>query len=116
MSNPALAVAFLGVLTFSLLVPDSGITIDGVRFYGSPWTPEFYGWGFNAERGDEIAAIWRRIPTETDVLITHGPPVGIGDACFDGQRAGCVDLLREIETRVCPLPFLRFIFLLFRLR
>jgi hypothetical protein len=79
---------------------DSSVVIEGIRFYGSPWTPYFYGWGFNAYRGGEIAAIWRRIPTDTDVLITHGPPIGIGDACFDGQRAGCVDLLREIETRV----------------
>jgi Icc-related predicted phosphoesterase len=82
---------------------DSAVEIEGVTFYGSPWTPTFYNWAFNQDRGEEIAATWRKIPAETDVLLTHGPPVGHGDLCSSGNRAGCVDLLREIETRVRPI-------------
>lgn len=36
------------------------------------------------------------------MLITHGPPVGHGDRCSGANRAGCVDLLREIQTRIKP--------------
>eukprot|EP00038_Savillea_parva_P016149 m.16144 g.16144 ORF g.16144 m.16144 type:complete len:300 (-) comp3356_c0_seq2:90-989(-) len=82
---------------------DTSISLDGVVFYGSPWTPTFYNWGFNKDRGPPLAQHWTKIPTETDVLITHGPPVGYGDLCVGGNtHAGCVDLLREIETRVQP--------------
>lgn len=58
---------------------DSEITLDGMRFYGSPWQPEFHDWAFNLPRGEPLAAVWRRIPRGIDVLITHGPPAGIGD-------------------------------------
>ena len=27
--------------------------IDGVRFWGSPWTPEFCSWAFNIPKGEE---------------------------------------------------------------
>eukprot|EP00035_Acanthoeca_spectabilis_P003929 m.96925 g.96925 ORF g.96925 m.96925 type:complete len:352 (+) comp12377_c0_seq1:1209-2264(+) len=82
---------------------DSEVIIEGVKFYGSPWSPRFFDWAFNADRGEPIAEIWRKIPTDTDVLVTHGPPIGHGDLCSGGNRAGCVDLLREIETRVRPV-------------
>ena len=58
---------------------DGEVTIDGVRFYGSPWQPAFMDWAFNLPRGPELAAVWARIPRGIDVLITHGPPDGIGD-------------------------------------
>jgi hypothetical protein len=70
-----------------------------VRIWGSPWQPAFYDWAFNLDRGDHIAQYWQRIPAGTDILVTHGPPIGHGDECYDGNRAGCVDLLREIQVR-----------------
>ena len=30
---------------------ESGVVIDGVKFWGSPWTPRFGNWAFVAERG-----------------------------------------------------------------
>ena len=37
-----------------------------------------------------------------DVLVTHGPPIGHGDECEGGHRAGCVDLLAEVQNRIKP--------------
>jgi 3',5'-cyclic AMP phosphodiesterase CpdA len=72
---------------------DREVTVEGLRFYGSPWQPEFFNWAFNLPRGgDALRAAWARIPTGVDVLVTHGPPMGIRDLCPDGQRAGCADL------------------------
>ena len=34
--------------------------------------------------------------------MTHGPPVGHGDLCKSGVRAGCVDLLATVQKRVKP--------------
>ena len=42
---------------------------------------------------------WNLIPEDTDVLITHSPPLGFGDLCSTGIRAGCVDLLQSVHER-----------------
>jgi Icc-related predicted phosphoesterase len=83
---------------------DSGVRIDGIEFWGSPWQPTFHGWAFNLDRGIDIAEQWALIPKGTDVLITHGPPHGILDIVPDGEHVGCVDLLeriREIRPKLC---------------
>jgi len=77
---------------------DSETTIEGLRFYGAPWQPRFFDWAFNLERGKQLAYVWRKIPLGIDVLITHGPPAGFGDICFDGRRAGCEDLLERVKV------------------
>lgn len=75
---------------------DSGVEIDGVKFYGSPWQPEFYDWAFNLPRGEKLAEKWSMIPGNTDVLITHGPAHGMLDWVPNGQRVGCEDLFHRI--------------------
>ncbi len=57
---------------------DSGVEIDGVKFWGSPWIPPYAG-EFNLPE-EKLRAKWSLIPSDTDVLITHGPPAGILDA------------------------------------
>jgi Icc-related predicted phosphoesterase len=70
--------------------------IDGVKFYGSPWQPEFYDWAFNLPRGEKLAEKWAKIPGNTDILITHGPAHGMLDWTPSGQRVGCEDLFHRI--------------------
>ena len=76
---------------------DTATTIDGVKFYGSPWQPRFYDWAFNVDRGPKIAEKWAQIPDDTQVLITHGPPFGIGDPTYRDGRVGCEDLLARVK-------------------
>lgn len=45
---------------------------------------------------------WDKIPDDTDILVTHTPPVGHGDLCCTGVRAGCVELLTTVQQRVKP--------------
>jgi Icc-related predicted phosphoesterase len=85
------------LLTNCTYLQDQEVIIDGVKFYGSPWQPWFYDWAFNLERGPEIRAKWDLIPEDTDVLITHGPPHGIGDLTTRGDKTGCQDLLEVIK-------------------
>ncbi len=79
---------------------DSSVTIDGMLFFGSPWQPWFYDWAFNVRRGPAIAAKWAAIPQKTDVLITHGPPMGVLDFVHD-EHVGCLDLAKRV-LRVRP--------------
>ena len=85
------------LLTNCIYLQDQDLIIDGVKYYGSPWQPWFYDWAFNLERGPEIRAKWELIPEDTDVLITHGPPHGIGDQTTRGEKTGCEDLLEIVE-------------------
>jgi len=75
---------------------DSSVVIEGWKFWGSPYQPEFFNWAFNRKRGYEIRKHWDLIPEDTDVLITHGPPLGIGDET-EGGHYGCADLLVKIQ-------------------
>lgn len=68
--------------------------------YGSPWQPEFCDWAFNLDRGQPCASTWEKIPLETDVLITHGPPLGYGDRTQSGFRCGCEDMSNILEHRL----------------
>lgn len=94
------AVMALGyILTESgnILLIDNMVTIDGVSFYGSPWTPTFMNWYFMKDRGPAIAERWARIPDNLDVLITHGPPMGVLDwSIYSKEHVGCADLLRRV--------------------
>lgn len=84
------------------LLIDQEIELDGLRIYGSPWQPEFYGWAFNLPRGGEqLRRRWAAIPEGLDVLITHGPPEGVLDRNTGDERCGC-ELLRERVRVVRP--------------
>ncbi len=75
---------------------DSEVVIDGIKFYGSPWQPEFYDWAFNLPRGEKLAEKWALIPENTDILITHGPASGMLDWVPSGLQVGCKDLFHRI--------------------
>lgn len=84
-----------------IYLQDSSVEIDGVKFYGSPWQPEFCSWAFNLPRGgSELADKWASIPMDTDILITHCPPKGIRDRARDGTDCGCEHLKARVETIV----------------
>ena len=85
---------------------DSGVTIEGIKIWGSPVQPWFFDWAFNRKRGPEIKKHWDLIPNDTDILITHGPAYKRLDRVIRGNEAvGCVDLLKAIE-RVEPKFFI----------
>ncbi|KAL3884291.1 hypothetical protein ACJMK2_024439 [Sinanodonta woodiana] len=90
------------LMTNCVYLQDSGVSVCGINIWGSPWQPVFCGWGFNLERGQPLLDKWNLIPESTDILITHGPPIGYGDRCFDGQHVGCVELLSTVQQRVRP--------------
>lgn len=91
------AVAARALLGGAHYLEDSEVTIEGMRFYGSPWQPAFNNWAFNLPRGEKLAAKWSRIPAGLDVLITHGPPAGIGDRSSYEGRSGCDDLRARVD-------------------
>jgi len=56
--------------------PNGDFPEDNIHIYGSPWQPEFHNWAFNLPRNSDIMKEkWDAIPNNTDILITHGPPL-----------------------------------------
>ena len=86
------------LLTNAIYLQDESVTIDRIKFYGSPWQPEFFDWAFNLPRaGNELKEKWDQIPDDTDVLITHGPPFNILDQVTHGnEHVGCTLLLDRV--------------------
>ena len=69
---------------------NSGITIDGVKFYGVPMFMEDCV-------TDRQSRNYARIPADTDILITHSPAYGILDF-DDGINYGSEELLERIHA------------------
>lgn len=83
--------------TNTTYLQDSSIEVEGLKIYGSPWQPEFCGWAFNLPRGEKLKAAWDLIPDDTDILVTHGPPMDFLDIVKGQyQHLGCYDLKQRV--------------------
>lgn len=71
------------------------VVIDGVKFYGEPRSPAFNNWAFSYEP-QQAATVWRGVPHDTNVLITHGPPAAVGLSTVMRWKDG------EPEDAGCP--------------
>jgi len=75
-------------------------TIDGIKFFGSSFTPTFGNWAF-MQNNDQRKQYWKNAPSNVDVLVTHGPPSGILSNNIEGEDCGC-PYLRDYILRHRP--------------
>lgn len=91
-----------------IYLENEDITIEGIKFWGSPHTPTFGNWAFMKSR-ESINRIWEHIPEDTDVVIVHGPPKGIMDLSYNRnyelEFCGCSALRKRI-LNIQPKLFL----------
>jgi len=69
------------------------ITIEGIKIFGSPYTPQFGQWSFMKER-HKLDRIWdKAIDDDSDIIVVHGPPKGMLDLSYDrrGNLENCGD-------------------------
>jgi len=85
----------------TVLVND-GVEIMGIKIWGSPTTLAMGG-AFSMSSARDRRILYSRIPGDTDVVITHGPPYGILDQSPGSNfPQGCREL-RDAVLRVKPL-------------
>ena len=83
-------------------------TIEGFKFFGSPYTPRFGNWAFMKSR-ETISRAWEVIPDDTAIMICHGPPKGVLDISYKQEpgspieRCGCSALKKRMEVIQPPL-------------
>ncbi len=78
---------------------DSGMEIEGLKIWGSPWSKTFEGMNphckaFTCDTEEELAEKWAMIPDDTDILITHSPPYGILDEVKHDYYSGFVSNMK----------------------
>ena len=78
-----------------IYLQDESVGIEGVKIYGTPWTPTFGDWAFMAEE-QELRKKFANIPSELDILLSHGPVTGILDKVKGGSNAGSRELLYAV--------------------
>ncbi|KAH6604164.1 hypothetical protein Trco_007610 [Trichoderma cornu-damae] len=65
-----------------------------LRIYASPYTPQYGSWAFQYVGRDGHSF---NIPSDVDIAMTHGPPLGVLDRTFRNDNAGCGALFRSIH-------------------
>jgi Icc-related predicted phosphoesterase len=74
---------------------DESIEIEGLNIHGSPMTP-LYGAAFGMSSPKDRQRHWSKVPDDTHVLLTHGPPFGILDLPPDqAERMGDPELRKR---------------------
>lgn len=99
-----------------LRLPEALHTADILKVYASPYQPEFCDWAFPYWRNQDrynpshqctpsaVPIAENPVPDfpAVDVMMTHGPPIGILDVVRSGEGVGCQHLLRAAR-RCKPL-------------
>ncbi|KAI5300242.1 hypothetical protein KEM55_008604 [Ascosphaera atra] len=95
------------------IIHDEDGSSSTLKVFGSPWIPSCGPWAFSytsdgsaeGSRGEETPRpeqLWERIPNDTDILVTHGPPKGYCDTNTSGL-SGCPVLADTVASRVRPM-------------
>jgi Icc-related predicted phosphoesterase len=77
---------------------DRGVELFGLKIYGTPWQPRFFDWAFNLDE-PALEIKFSRIPDGADVVVSHGPPFGIGDVAprpWGGENVGSPSLRKRL--------------------
>jgi Icc-related predicted phosphoesterase len=77
--------------------------IDDLKIFGSPYTPVYGKCGAYMYNRKDAHKYWHCIEEGTDIVITHGPPLGILDLADHNQdrsliaQVGCRTLYKTID-------------------
>lgn len=92
-----------GLCTFTLRSNNARFTL-----YASPYSPEFCNWAFAYDRhidrynpSPPVSHFRAPNPVPSypavDIMLTHGPPLGIFDRTSSGLQVGCENLLKAVR-------------------
>lgn len=85
---------------------DQAVTIGNAKLWFSPWCRKFRDWAWNKTE-DQLTEIYKKIPKDTNILVTHTPPYGILDKNSQGMPCGsqaltlAINNLPELKLVIC---------------
>lgn len=83
---------------------DDSYEVDDLTFYGTPYCNKFAEWSF-MRNDDQLKIIYKFIPKNVDILLTHAAPYGTSDICLqevwwnEGKHIGCIPLRDAIVEK-----------------
>ena len=82
----------------TVYLDNEGAEMGGYRFYASPNVPRTGAQSFGREKGQSARSVYRHIPADTQILVTHTPPRSILDKPGDKDiQLGCPDLIHKVN-------------------
>jgi Icc-related predicted phosphoesterase len=78
------------ILTNATYLQEDSVVIRGIKFFGSPMMTTGPRMAFRST--DDPVDVWKVIPSDCQVLITHIPPYGILD-----YKTGCQELKNRVD-------------------
>jgi Icc-related predicted phosphoesterase len=77
---------------------DSGIEIEGLKIWGTPYVPNLLRWAFS-EYDADLQKVYDKIPHDTNILVSHGPSYGILDQVSNtNESVGSTTLARKLPN------------------
>ena len=89
---------------YAIVLVEQSVVLDGIKIYGSPWSLPFMKWAWMAPEAT-LEKIYRDIPDDVDIIVSHTPPYGICDETDDGHLCGSRALLKRMKS----LPNLKLV-------
>ncbi len=85
-----------------IYLEDGCVTLEGVKFWGTPWCPNLRHWAFYGNRAKLLRAA-SLIDEDTDVLIAHSPPYRSTDRMVNGEYVGNTSLTQRLSDMDYPI-------------
>ncbi len=82
---------------YAIVLVEQSVEIGGIKIYGSPWSLPFRRWAWMAPEST-LEKIYRDIPDDINIIISHSPPYGIRDEASDGRLCGSHSLLNRMKA------------------
>lgn len=64
---------------------DDGIEVMGLKIWGTPWSKLYGDWAF-MDTEEVLDEHFAKIPNDIDILVVHGPPLGVLDKVARGNE------------------------------
>jgi|3_EtaG_2_1085321.scaffolds.fasta_scaffold00107_2 Icc-related predicted phosphoesterase len=89
---------------------NESVKVAGLNIWGSPFVSQYGEWAYMCPP-EELKDIWEEIPEDTDIVVTHSPPLGMLDLTHDSyvrergnyyRQCGCEHLAKKIDD-VSPI-------------
>jgi len=86
-----------------IILNHNKVKLFGINIFASPYSVNFGNWWF-MQSEPELEDLYAKIPSDTEILITHSPAKGMLDATLNGYSAGSLALAERIKQ----LPKLKY--------
>jgi Icc-related predicted phosphoesterase len=76
-----------GLIQNAIYLQGESVQIEGAKIFGSPYTPRCGAGAFHLSE-EKLEEHWRKMDDDSDIVVTHGPPLGVLDTTARARSAG----------------------------